>query len=480
VVIDKGESPRSEYEFRQNFQIGRDESCEIQLKDEGISRVHSELFLKNDQWWIKDLNSTNGIYLEGEKIKELPLNKNETIVFGVDSAVLSFYPEGRASAEMTMKDRPPSVNHYVEHYFADKPKEGMGQHTRMIRDAFQIVQKKHKSRYYLIIAVIAILFVLAGLYGFQKHRQVQKQQLLAEGIFYSMKSLELDMAKLKEGAERSRDMQAISEVEEYRMRQTEMSENYDQFLRELQVYDESKLEETDQLILRVARIFGECELTMPKDFVGEVKNYIIKWQSTSRLENAISRARENGYTDKVARIFLKQDLPPQFFYLALQESDFRLKTIGPRTRYGIAKGIWQFIPQTALKYGLLTGPLVEMERYDPRDERFDFEKATQAAAKYIRDIYNTDAQASGLLVIASYNWGERKVVTFIDNMPRNPRERNFWELLKNYREYFPSETYNYVFYIVSAAVIGENPKLFGFEFDNPLAFTDEYYRNLHK
>jgi hypothetical protein len=30
-----------------------------------------------------------------------------------------------------------------------------------------------------------------------------------------------------------------------------------------------------------------------------------------------------------------------------------------------------------------------------------------------------------------------------------------------------------VFYIVSAAVIGENPRLFGFSFDNPLAFLGD-------
>ena len=41
--------------------------------------------------------------------------------------------------------------------------------------------------------------------------------------------------------------------------------------------DEGKLDETEKLILRVARIFGECELTIPKDFIGEVKNYINKW-----------------------------------------------------------------------------------------------------------------------------------------------------------------------------------------------------------
>ncbi len=53
-------------------------------------------------------------------------------------------------------------------------------------------------------------------------------------------------------------------------------------------------------------------------------------------------------------------------------------------------------------------------------------------------------------------------------MPANPRERNFWKLLEKDREKIPKETYDYVFYIFSAAVIGENPKLFGFDFANPL------------
>jgi hypothetical protein len=52
-------------------------------------------------------------------------------------------------------------------------------------------------------------------------------------------------------------------------------------------------------------------------------------------------------------------------------------------------------------------------------------------------------------------------------MPNNPRERNFWQLLKQHK--IPQETYDYVFYIFSAAVIAENPQLFGFDFQNPLA-----------
>ena len=39
-------------------------------------------------------------------------------------------------------------------------------------------------------------------------------------------------------------------------------------------------------------------------------------------------------------------------------------------------------------------------------------------------------------------------------------------------ERMPPETYNNVMRIVSAAVIGENPKLFGFDFDSPLAATE--------
>jgi hypothetical protein len=180
-------------------------------------------------------------------------------------------------------------------------------------------------------------------------------------------------------------------------------------------------------------------------------------------------AVNNNYNKIITREFLKSHLPPQFFYLALQESSFKERTVGPKTNYGFAKGIWQFIPQTAMQYGLKVGPLLELPSYDIRDERFNFDKATKAAVRYINNIYQTKAQASGLLVIASYNWGENNINKIISKMPDNPKERNFWKVLEMYRDKIPNETYDYVFYIISAAVIGENPQLFGFNFKNPLA-----------
>jgi soluble lytic murein transglycosylase-like protein len=171
-------------------------------------------------------------------------------------------------------------------------------------------------------------------------------------------------------------------------------------------------------------------------------------------------------TEVVSQAMLENQLPPQFLYVALQESGFDNQAIGPKTRFGIAKGMWQFIPSTARQYGLRTGPLVELPIHDPKDDRFKPELAARAAARYLRDIYSKDAQGSGLLVIASYNWGPNNIRRRIRQMPNNPRERNFWELLKEHD--IPTETYNYVFYIFSAIVIGEDPALFGFDFDNPL------------
>jgi hypothetical protein len=211
---------------------------------------------------------------------------------------------------------------------------------------------------------------------------------------------------------------------------------------------------------------------MPAGFVKEVLNYIEKWKATSRLRLAIRRAQQRGYTKRIAETFLAYDLPPQYFYLGLQESNFDLEACGPPTKWGIAKGIWQFIPATAVFYGLRTGPLQHLQRPDPRDERHNFKKSTKAAAQYIKAIYNSDAQASGLLVMASYNWGERRVNRLIKTMPENPQERNFWLLLEKYKKRIPRQTYDYVFHIFSAAVIGENPELFGFDFENPLAYLE--------
>jgi len=244
-----------------------------------------------------------------------------------------------------------------------------------------------------------------------------------------------------------------------------MERSYDSFVKELGLY--KKMSEEERIMVQMARLLGECEVNVPDGFVKEVRNYVKKWKSSDRLKEAVTRAKSNHYIPIIIGALTENNLPPHFFYVALQESGFDAQAVGPKTKHGHAKGIWQFIPNTAKQYDLKIGPLYKDPVYDPRDERFHFEKATKAAARYLRDINNTEAQASGLLVIAAYNWGETRIREIIKKMPENPRERNFWCLLA--KQNIPQETYDYVFYIFSAAVICENPRLFGFDFDCPLS-----------
>jgi membrane-bound lytic murein transglycosylase D len=346
----------------------------------------------------------------------------------------------------------------------------VGGRTMMIRRAFENVQKKQKRRFWLSIGVAVVATLVAGGYAIYKHWQERKQQDVAEELFYQMKALDVDLAKLEQRLAPS-DAQGRQQVTGYLTRRREMESTYDRFLSALNLYDQ-RLSEEDRLILRITRRFGECELAAPDGYLKEVKNFIRQWQSSGRFERDVKLAQDMGYTKPITDELIAQNLPPQYFYLAMQESNFDPFIAGPPTRWGIAKGMWQFIPETGARYGLTIGPLAKTSSPDPLDDRHKWQKATHAAALYIKDIYATDAQASGLLVIASYNWGEQRIIDLLKTMPENPQERNFWKVLEKHRSRVPDQTYKYVFMIISAAVIGENPRLFGFDFDNPLAFAD--------
>jgi membrane-bound lytic murein transglycosylase D len=451
------------WRFQTTFHVGRADECELKIADSHISRKHAIVSFQQGQWWVQDLNSANGILVNGERIPGAPVAPNLTVRLGLEGPWVWFELEQapEPAAPPAAADAPPSqtmvLKKYTEKYLTPGGKdEVVGQQTMMIRSAFQRVQKKQRSKFALALGGVALVACGIAGYAYYQHRQLSERKALAQELFYQMKALDVDIANVRS-----------ENVAMYRSRRMEMEKNYEKFLTTLKVYD-PKMSEQDRLIMRISRVFGECELDMPPGFKEEVENYIKKWQGSGRYKAAVQRAKENGYTPRITNQLLSQGLPPQFFYLAMQESNFDPFISGPETYMGIAKGMWQFIPETGAKYGLQIGPLADMRRPDTSDDRHNWEKATVAASRYLKDLYSTDALASGLLVMASYNWGEGRVIKRIKSLPGNARERNFWRLLTEYRSDIPQETYDYVFYIVSAAVIGENPRLFGFDFDNPL------------
>lgn len=457
VTLERDGIPELRLKFRDDFVVGNDPACDVVLTDTDVSPRHAEVCYAKGAWRIRDLGSSGGTFVNGKQVAEAVLEAESRVLFGVGGQVLTF----------DVRELPHHVvTRQLRQVFKASGYVPVTLYRTVLQRLLRRMLRLQSRKYVRIIGALALVAMLAGGYAYLKHEQVRKQEALAQDVFYEMKEFELTLARLEARIRDRGDTLSKSDVASSRQRLRQLSESYDKYIHELGVYSEG-MDEGDRLIYRVARLFGECELTMPRDFADEVKKYIRLWKLSNRLPKAIERAEALGYTRRIAGTMLDHHLPPQFFFLALQESDFDSTICGPATRFGIAKGMWQFIPTTAHQYGLRTGPLVELPRMDPRDERHKVDRANVAAAKYLRDIYNGEAQASGLLVLASYNWGHNAVKGLVRALPENPRERNFWKFLENYRKRIPKETYDYVFMIISAAVIAENPSVFGFSFPKP-------------
>lgn len=66
--------------------LGSREDCDFYLPLRGVSRKHCKIFFKNGAWWVEDLNSTNGTYLNGKKIKLEKLNEEDVLTCGIVNA----------------------------------------------------------------------------------------------------------------------------------------------------------------------------------------------------------------------------------------------------------------------------------------------------------------------------------------------------------------------------------------------------------
>ena len=156
-------------------------------------------------------------------------------------------------------------------------------------------------------------------------------------------------------------------------------------------------------------------------------------------------ARGSKYLPMIQNVFRAEGLPLDLAYVPLIESAFKTNALS-RAK---AKGVWQFMAGTGKENGLHTDWYI--------DERSDPEKATVAAAKYLKtlnDIFDGDWH----LALASYNGGPGRVQKAI----KRARVDDFWKLVDKGKN-LPRETREYVPMILAAIVIARNPAQYGFE-----------------
>lgn len=145
------------------------------------------------------------------------------------------------------------------------------------------------------------------------------------------------------------------------------------------------------------------------------------------------------YFKIIEPILKENNIPDDFKYLALAESGFDPKALSPAG----AAGIWQFMKGAARENGLEVNGEI--------DERYNIEKATGAACKYLQESY--EKYGDWTTVAASYNAGRNGV----DRQVERQKETHYYNLLLS------EETNRYVFRILSLKVILENPEVYGFD-----------------
>jgi membrane-bound lytic murein transglycosylase D len=166
-------------------------------------------------------------------------------------------------------------------------------------------------------------------------------------------------------------------------------------------------------------------------------------------------SRSGKYLSMMKEILRKKNVPEDIVFLSLIESGFNPYA------YSMARaaGPWQFIASTAKRYGL------EINWW--KDERRDPIKSTEAAADYLKDLY--DMFGSWNLAMAAYNAGEGKILRAL----QKSKADTFWELLDT--KHIKTETKEYVPKFIAASLIASNPGDFGFEdieYNQPMSYDE--------
>jgi membrane-bound lytic murein transglycosylase D len=227
---------------------------------------------------------------------------------------------------------------------------------------------------------------------------------------------------------------------------------------------EEALRLVDPAAIEEARILTEDDATPPEDEGAtvavtelqfdfpvvenqKVQYYIDYFTGPGR--NVFSRwlERTPRYLPYMQEVFAAQGLPRDLVYLSIVESGLNPKAYS----WAHASGPWQFIPETGKIFGLETDYWW--------DERRDFEKSTQAAARFLKELHEL-FNGDWYLALAAYNAGPGAVARAIERSG----SADFWMLAHN--AYLPEETRNYVPKLLAVLLIAKQPGKYGFS-DTP-------------
>ena len=164
--------------------------------------------------------------------------------------------------------------------------------------------------------------------------------------------------------------------------------------------------------------------------------------------------RANRFFPEMAPILEANGVPSDLLYLACAESSLNPRAYSPAK----AAGFWQFIASAAKEYGL--------EVNDEIDERYNIEKATAAACRYLKKAYNRYGDWPSAM--AAYNGGMARVAKELDAQGADT----------SLDLYLAEETTRYPFRIMAIKAIMENPAAYGYHLRDEQLYQPRRYRTV--
>ena len=176
------------------------------------------------------------------------------------------------------------------------------------------------------------------------------------------------------------------------------------------------------------------------DFPVVLNTKVLQWmryfQTRGRKSFLAWLHRSQKVIPHMKPVFENYGLPSDLIYLSMIESGFSAKALS----HAMAVGYWQFLSSTGKRYGLQINDFI--------DERKDLDKSSDAAAKYLKDLYLRFHQWH--MAIAGYNAGEGRI-----ERAMRRKHHSFFNLT------LPKETQNYVPKFMAALILSRAPEKFG-------------------
>ncbi|MCB0406069.1 MAG: LysM peptidoglycan-binding domain-containing protein [Bdellovibrionales bacterium] len=204
-----------------------------------------------------------------------------------------------------------------------------------------------------------------------------------------------------------------------------------------------------------AGLYDNSRYDFPITINSKVEGWMDYFTGRGRVHFERYLARSSRYIPLMKHILRNSGLPEDLVYLAMIESGFNIRA----KSIARAVGPWQFMPATGTRYGLRVDSWI--------DERQDPIRSTEAAARYLKDLYLMFE--SWYLAAAAYNAGENKLLRAVRELKTN----NYWTICKS--RYIARETKDYVPKLIAAAILAKNPERFNFEeivYQDPLDFEN--------